>query len=82
MDVAEDGEVWAGSIEWRTDRDDPGQPFTLTVLPLMEPGTTPHQMLDALLAEPWEQESLPFPPQGWVIDAVSYDSAPRRYDRD
>jgi hypothetical protein len=68
VDVTEDGTVLQGSIEEYSDRHDPGDYYQLTVMPALEPGGHAWAKLSQLLAEPWSEPELPFPPRGWQED--------------
>lgn len=65
VDMAEDGECISGSVEWHPDTTEDLGPEAITVLPYM-PGATPERVFVAVLAVPWYQPALPFPPSGWT----------------
>ena len=75
VDVAEDGEVWSGSIEWHPDITEDRGPEAITVFPIVA-DASPEQMFAVVLAEPWYQEALPFPEQGWIVEPDQRDSRP------
>lgn len=84
MDITEDGTVLQGSIEEYSDRHDPGDYYQLTVLPALDEGTHAWSKLSQLLAEPWTEPELPFPPRGWQedIDANRFGLAVHRWSSD
>lgn len=65
VDIAGDGEVLSGSVEWHPDVGADKGPDAITVMPYM-PDATPEQMFVAVLAMPWYQPELPFPQSGWT----------------
>lgn len=65
VDIAADGEVRGGSVEWHPDTNDDVGPEAITVMPYM-PDHTPEQMFVAVLALPWYQPELPFQQHGWT----------------
>lgn len=72
MDVAEDGEVLSGSIEWHPDVNEDRGPEAITVLP-QRTEMSPEDMFVLVLEEPWYQPALPFPTKGWVFEPPKQD---------
>jgi hypothetical protein len=68
VDVAADGQVLNGSIEEYAQIGGNGGYYALRVIAPRAASTYPETHFLALLAEPWDEPELPFPPKGWIVD--------------
>lgn len=68
VDVAADGQVLNGSIEEYAQIGGTRGFYALRVISPGRSWETPPAHFLALLAEPWDEPELPFPPKGWVLD--------------
>jgi hypothetical protein len=71
VDVAADGQVLNGSIEEYTQIGGTSGPRAIKVISPSFSWERPLDHFRTLLADPWDEPELPFPPQGWVVDGPS-----------